>query len=388
MEQLLSIAHINDARLKSFLNRVPEEERLKLSKPCYYPNLGQFDLDLIHASGLTRQDIEDFGERTWKGRPEEKLKIVSDPFTLFLVWLMRYCLNQNDVSSFKSTLIYHMIRQYRSLYKNKYFKTICNPDVFNFALGRLSKSHLFSRKGYIPGAISYLSNELARKYEQGIRNRDLDAISKFITESRSRLNQSFHTFANSYYKIIETPGQPGIPSTEEIDDQVNPPIPDRREELSRYVASQICGKGYVDQKAIDEAKKITKISDSMATALVHELSNGTTPFEYSEDVRLILELFSNGLSSTEICQFSSFIKHLNRLIRVKKTTKPVYFKKEVVDLTTALVKNSGRKQEFLSLTPQTRSRICQFLAYYITTVLRNTVLQLGRAPTHLNDLES
>jgi hypothetical protein len=380
MNQLLSTAHIDDARLKSILSRI-QGELLKLSKNGYCPNLEKSKLDLIRASGLTKQDIDDFSERIWKGRPEERRRYPPDQFTLFLVWLMWYCLNQNDVPGFRSALIYHMVRQYRTLFRFKYFKEFCNPDRFSSALDALGKSHLFSRKGSIPNAISYLSNALAKKYEQGIKDRDLNAISKFITESRSRLNQSLKTLANFYY-------EQRIASDEERDDHAGSFSLNTPDQLVSDITYQICGKGYIDQEAISEAKKITKISDSMATALVHELSNGTTPFEYSEDVRLILELFSNGLSSTEICQFRTFIKHLNRLIRVKKTTKPVYFKKEVVDLTTALVKNSGRKQEFLSLTPQTRSRICQFLAYYITTVLRNTVLQLGRAPTLLNGQES
>lgn len=381
MQQLLSTAHIDDARLKSFLSRIPLEELLRLSKPCYYPNLGKFDLELIHASGLTRQDIDDFAERTWKGRPEENYKIVSDPFTLFLVWLMWYCINQNDVPSFKSTLTYHMIRQYRNIYKSKFFKTVCNPDVFIFALGRLSKSHLFSKKRTIPNAISYLSNVLAQKYEQGIKVRDLDAISKFITESRSRLNQSFRTFANSYYNIIKTPGQPGIPSDEEQDDQVivfSPNTPDR---LAFEVTNLICVKGYRDPQAIDEAKKITKISLSMATALVDELSNGTTSTRYFDHLQYILTLL---LTNPALTRTPSGIDDIvTRLMSIKRTTEPVYFKKEIQDLTSVLVENSGRKEEFQSLTNQTRFRISQFLAHYIAMVLKN-VGESGPIPTHSN----
>ena len=72
MEQLLSIAHINDTELKSILSRIQGEELLRLSEPCYYPNLIKFNLQLMHATGLTKQDIDDFVERTWRGRPKRK----------------------------------------------------------------------------------------------------------------------------------------------------------------------------------------------------------------------------------------------------------------------------------------------------------------------------
>lgn len=366
MQQLLSIAHIDDAELKSILIRIRGGELLRLSEPCYYPNVVEFYLQLIHATGLTKRDIDDFVERTWRGRPKDKLKYFRG--ASFLVWLMWYCLTQNDVPGFKSVLIYHMIKQYRKLYKI-YFRTICNPNVFILALDGISKSHLFSGKGAIPGGISYLSNELAQKYEQGIKNWDLDEISKCITESRSRLNQSFHSFANLYYAILKNPGESRIPSTE-----VNSPIPTLREELLQYVASQICTGGYKDQQAIDDAKKITKISDTMATALVDELSNGTTSIDYLDRLQyLITTLLASPLLTPTPNGIDDIV---TRLMSIKRTTDPVFFKKEVQDLASVLVENSGHKQEFRSLTPQTQFRIFKFLAYYIGRVLRNILLQL------------
>ncbi len=365
MQQLLSIAHINDTELKSILSRIQGEELLRLSEPCYYPKLGELDPQLIDATGLTKQNIDDFAERTWKGRPGEKFNIFRD--ASFLVWLMWYFLNQDDIPIFNSALICHMIRQYQKLYK-KYFRTGCDSNAFISALDRLSKSHLFFREGSIPSAISKLSNDLARKYEQGIKNWNLDAIAKFIGESRSRLNQSFRSFANLYYKIINAPGY-GIPSNEALDDQVNPYTLNRRDQFIYNVVSRICMEGDKDQQTIDEAKRITKISDSMATALVDELSNGTNPSLYSVSLQNILNLL--------LTQPQSRIEDITiQLMSIKRTTKPVYFKKEIQGLTSSLVKNSGRKQEFDSLTPQTQFRIAKYLAVYIAMVLRNTLSEM------------
>ena len=379
MEQLLSNAHIDDARLKSILSRIQGEQLLRLSEYGYRPNLREFDLDLLHASGLTRQDIDAFAERTWKGRREEKFKTVSDPFRLFLIWLMWYCLTQNDVPSFKSVLIYHLIRQYWKLFKNIYFKNFCDPNVSTLALDRLSKSHLFSREESIPNAISYLSNELAREYQEGIKNRNLDEIAKFITDSRSRLNQSLKSFARSYYKINSILGQQGIASDEERDDHVSPFSLNTPDQLAYEVSNLICVKGYKDQQAIDEAKKITKISHSMATALVDELSNGTTSVRYFDHVHYILTLLTTLFLTPP---FSDITDIVTGLMSVKSTKKPIYFKKEIEDLTSALVENSGRKEKFASLTDQTQFFISKFVAYYVARVLKKTLLQLKQDSTH------
>jgi len=112
----------------------------------------------------------------------------------------------------------------------------------------------------------------------------------------------------------------------------------------------------------------------MATALVDELSNGTTSTRYFDHLQYILTLL---LTNPALTQTPSGIDDIaTRLMRIKRTTKPAYFKKEIQDLTSVLVKNIGRQEEFQSLTPQTRFRISKFLAYYIARVLRNIFLQL------------
>lgn len=111
----------------------------------------------------------------------------------------------------------------------------------------------------------------------------------------------------------------------------------------------------------------------MATALVHELSNGTTSTRYFDHLQYILTLL---LTNPALTRTPSGIDDIaTRLMSIKRTTKPVHFKKEIQDLTSVLVKNIGRQEEFLSLTSQTRFRIYKFLAYYIERVLRNTLLE-------------
>jgi hypothetical protein len=144
MKQLLLIARINDAQIKSILRNLEVNELFNLSEPCYLPRHRQYYLDLLHACGLNEKNIQDLVDRTWQDRKERNWRTVSDPTILFFVWLMRYFLNQGDLQIFKSILISYMVRQYSNL-RRKYL-TYCDPDVFQYTLGNLTKNHLSSGK--------------------------------------------------------------------------------------------------------------------------------------------------------------------------------------------------------------------------------------------------
>lgn len=358
-EQLLLNADIDIVRLKSIFNRI-EQEGIKLSEPCYFPETREYCLELREACGLNQQNIDDFIERTWGGRKEKKWQATSDEITLFFIWLMWCGLRQNDLAIFRSALISHMIRQYGNLLR-KYF-IFCDPDVFMDTLDNLTKTHLFCREGTILGALYYLNGEVENKFIEGIGAWDLDKISAFITESRGRLNQSLKGFAKSYYKNKKKREQ-------QNEQEVGASPLDRVEQLTSEVTKWICIEGHIDQQALDYARKISGIRMSTATALVNELSK----VHYSGDVRLILELFLKDLPSIgRICEQTGFlIKYTGALMRVKRTIKPVYFKQKVQELLLKIVKQIQYEKTFNSLTNQTRFLHSKFLAYYLTMVSKN-----------------
>ena len=367
---LLSTANIDNTKLRSILTRIKREELIKLSEACYVPGYTVYYAQLLEACGLSEQAIEDFAHLTWSGRREGKWRKFSDHITLFFIWLMWYCLNQDDQATSNSAVICHMIRQYGNLFK-KYLK-FCNPDVFNDTLDRLTKTHLFYREKTIPQAISYLSNELEKKFVDGIRVWDLDKISAFITESRHRLNQSMKSFARSYYKNEKRSKAYEGPYEAEGREEASVFGLDKMDLLASHVSKLICVKGQIDEKALNAAKTDTEISMSMATLIVNELSNKTTSDRYYEDVKLILELFLKGLPSIKRLNEAGYLeKYLTHLMSVKRTTKPIYFKKQVQELLITIIRNTGCENKFTRLTNQTQFLISKFLAYYITMVLRN-----------------
>ena len=71
----------------------------------------------------------------------------------------------------------------------------CNEDVFKYALENLAKTHLFSREKTIPGSLYYLSTEMDKRYGRFIKSGDVEGVTKFITECRTRISQSIKSFA-------------------------------------------------------------------------------------------------------------------------------------------------------------------------------------------------
>lgn len=369
MRQLLSIAKINDAKLKTILDKIAREEIINLATPCYFPSSPKYYPELLQACGLKNTDVEDFVKRTWSGNPEASRRAATERITLFSIWLMCYLLNKQDTNTFKSALIYHLIRQYGMLGRHYFSPSPCNPDAFMYALETISKTHLFNKKGNIPGAIVHLSNELEKRFAAGLKNWNLKNISRFITESNRRLNQSLKSFAKAYYKY-EKGGNPLGISPQQDGEEVIPFPLDRLDLLTSGIAKLICQNGQIDQKALNDAKKITEIKMSMATQLVNELSNSARSAGYFDDVKFILEIFLKAVSVKRVSG-PRYIAFVGDLMRIKRTTRPVYFKKQVSELLCKLIKSIGLEGNFKKYTQQTQLFITGFLAFYIIMVLRN-----------------
>jgi hypothetical protein len=234
---------------------------------------------------------------------------------------------------------------------------------------------LFVREKNIPAAIDYLSKELERRYADKIKKWDLDGIKDFIIEGRNRLEQSLKSFAKSYYQNEEKGSEFPIKDVEEeVKLEALEPVNLLISDVTRHIFLH----GYIDQAAVEKFSKFTKVSKPMATGLIETLSNKDAAKDYLEDVKLILELFiRNSGSKNEICG-DEYSENITKLMAVKKTSKPVYFKNQVTELLSKIVKNTGFESEFKSLTKQTQFRFSKFLAYYITSVMKNLMSPKGK----------
>ena len=285
MEELYQKAKIDFRKIKQIIFKVSSEELSSLVEPCHYPEVKKHYYELLYACDLTDSDLKAFTKDFWHGRPESQWLLQSDPLAMFYIFIMFVCMKEKDIPSYTSTMIFYLIRTYTNLM----FKQIkyCNTSVFKLALERISKSHLFAREKSIPGALYHLSKEMQKRYTSGIESVDKDQISKFITETRHRISQSVKTFAQVYYKLgeenlsIKDPYVGG----EENEQQYQQQEPQTR--LADGIVKDITVYKHIDEKAVNDAKKISKINITLAKLLATEL----TDLKYADNIKNILLLF-------------------------------------------------------------------------------------------------
>ena len=365
MDILLQKATIDHKKLKSYLFDIVGNDLNNLSEPCYQPKIKIHYYQLLHLCGITDQDIKDFVERFYEGSPagEKKWLLEQNPYTNLLIVLMHYFLINNDQVSYSTTVIYYIITVYTNLMA--IHLRYCNPDIFRYTLEHLNKTHLFTREKTISGAIFHMAREMQRRHTETFLNmQDPMEVSAFIRECRTRMSQSVQSFRELYYRVKEE--GVGFKNQGEEEDEFKP-ITDRSAELIDKVVKKITMYKEIDRKALDDARQITKIKESLATMIVHEMSD----LKYSNNIKMILELFTKDLKDVNSICSKEFYQYVKSLMSVKKTKQSVFFKQQVTELLVKIIEALNYMPKFKSLSPQTQFFIASFIAFYITIVFRN-----------------
>jgi len=369
MEQLLSKANINQAKLRSEMLRASATSLSDLSKSCYKPPTKTYYYQFLALTELTDKDIKDYTKRQWSGRKEATYHMQMDPLTNFYIFLMQYFLQRRDMVGYKAAMLFFMIRYHRALL-DKHFK-YCDDDTWNYALETLTKTHLYSREKTISNTIYYLTNEMIKRYTDGIKTNNKEEISVFIQMSRSRLSQSLKSFAEAYYraskegKKIQTTTSPN----EDDENAFQFESMSKTERLIEEITRKITVYKYVDNVAKEEAKTITKVNIMIADTLVNSIND----VKYTENIRLILKLFIKDLTDVkQICGRDYFL-FVRNLMAIKRTSAQIYFKQQIYVLLEKVLEQENLKDNYGNFTSQTKFLINLFLSYYITMILRKTL---------------
>ena len=368
MEQLLKKVKINDARLKSHIARIVAKNLSALSEPCYYPEVKKHFYELLKITGLTEKDVKEFAKRRWKGRKEAKFGTQSNAIANFYVFLLQYFLKKRDKTTYKYLMIFFIIRHYANL-MHKTFK-YCNEEAFRYALEVLTKTHLFSREKTISNALFYIAGEMVKRWSRGLRTNDLDAISRFMQDSRTRVSQSMKSFAQTYYKAAEEGS--GLRRGEEPSEEENVyqiKAADKGNKLADEITKKITVYRFSDHKAQEASRTLAKINSSLATQIVSKLNNT----KYSDNLRIIFRLFMKDLKDTSSLCGKKYETYVRQLMSIKRTKMKIYFKQQVNILLLNLLDEIDYKSKYEKLTSQTQFLINLYLAYYLTMVLKNTV---------------
>jgi len=367
MKNLLEKSTIDYPKVKRLVHKFTANELTNLSEPCYYPEVKKYYFEFLHACGVTDKIVRESVYSFYKGTPAAKWQLQSDPQSHLYIFLMNYFLTKRDHVSFASMMTFFCIRYYGNLIRRQI--KYCNPDVFKYTLEHLAKTHLFSREKSISNAVFYISKEMQRKFAKEIIDLEPMIISKFIQESRHRLSQSVRSFGETYYKAsregsgLKTPLEP-----EEGDDYQYQTL----EKTSRAVdavVKKITVYKIQDRKAMDEAKKLTKVSTSLTTIIVNQLVD----IKYSDNIKIILELFIKDVKSVDSICGDAYYDRVKSLMGIKRTTSKVFFKQQVEVLLQKVLTDVNYIDQYDKLTNQTQFLIKSFFGYYLTLVMRNTV---------------
>jgi len=369
MRTLLEKSKINKQKLKRALNKVTATNLSKLSEPCFYPRLFPHYFEFLRLCGLTEKDVKEFTKRRWMGRKESKFKIESEPKANFYNFLMYYFLLEKDQVAYRTTMLFYVIRIYTNLL-NVYFRHYCNDAVFKYALENLARTHLFVKNKTIPNALYYLSQEMVRRWTKDLEEENLDRVSKFMRECRHRIGQSLRSLARAYYKASKE-GVGLKTQIEPSEDEENAYQYQTVEKSIRTVdevTRKVTVYKYVDKKAQKEAKEVTKVSLELASLVSVNLTN----VKYTDDIRIALRLFVEGLKDTDMICGKSYFVYVRKLMAVKRTTK-AHFKQRINTLLLKVLGDISYIKRFNMLTSQTKLLVNLFLAYYITMMVRNTI---------------
>lgn len=367
MENLLKIAKPDLPKLARIVRHISGSHLTSLSEPCFYPEHKVYYFEILNACNLTNDDIKNWLKGYWKGMPQAKWKLQNDPGIMLTIFLMYLFLKEKDILSYDCTMIYFVIRFYSNAMHH--FIPYCNIDVFRYTLDHLTKTHLFVREGTISGALRHLAKEMTNKYTQVFKTDDKLRISKFIQECRGRVSQSCESFRDMYYINAEEGKKYSTPWETPEGEEVITPTVENVERIADEIARRITVYGEINVKNLGEAQKLTKISGAFASDIAKQVS---IP-EHKEDVKLIIELFLRELRTVrQICGKEFFIL-VTSLLSVKRTTKQIYFKKQVSDLLLKVLRQSRQEKKFLELTRQTQFGAITFLALYIMLFARQTL---------------
>jgi len=358
--------NIDERKLKSYLIDITSNDLTNLSEPCYIPKVKVHYSQLLYLCGINDNDVKEYVERFYKGSMagEGKWLLEQNPYSNLLIVLMNYFLLEKDQVGYNTTVIYYTITQYTNLMS--IHLRYCNPDIFRYTLEHLNKTHLFIREKSISGALFHIAREMQRRHTLTFEGMDDPMlVSKFIRECRKRISQSVQSFRELYYETKEK-GLSFKSPDEESDYQKTV---DRSGELIDRVVKKITMYKEVDIKAINDAKKISKIKQSLATMIVNELSN----MKYNDDVKLSLELFIKDLKDVGSICSKEFYNYVRTLMSVKKTIQKVFFKQQIFSLLEKILGSLNYLENYKKLSPQTQFFVATFLALYITIVFRNFV---------------
>lgn len=370
MEELLNKITPNLLQLKRFIVGKAAQELSSLSQPCYFPKTKKFYYEILNILKITDKDVKEYIKRILKGTGAEGRLLAKEPASNLLVFVMHLFLKNGDNAAYSATMVYFLIVHYSRL-MHKSLPNYCDEDTFKYTLDTLTKTHLFAREKTISNTLFYLSQAIQKRFTEDIKKWNLEKVILFMAETRTRISQSVKSFAQNYYRNKEEGGAIKT-QNEETDDEANAyqyKVLQKGQKVVEEVARKITTYKVVDRKALDDAKNVSKVKTSIAILIANEVTNE----KYFNNIKILLQLYVKGLTNVKMICGDEYYTHVKKLMELKRTSAQLYFKGQVNVLLIEILKSLKLTNTYKSYTSQTQFIINSFLAFYITSFLRNNL---------------
>lgn len=351
------IATFDHKKMHRFILRKVGQELSKLSEVCYYPKIADIFKDLLHMTGAKEQDLKKYAKKHF---PPPLSHVVRDPYTTLLILICRDFAERGDDAAALSVINLLSLRYYSNL-MHKFIK-YCNPDYFRTATERLSHNHLYVKKRTVGQSIMYLSEQVYKKRKDGLVEGDSNDIYRLIIDLRNRHNQSIKAFAKHYYNVSEEKDATRL-TKEDMPEKDT--FKKKVERAAENISNDVTVYRSVDYDAAREAQSISHFNKSLSMKYAKALSST----KYSDELELLIKLYLSNVppNSTKY----KYLEYTKKLMALKRTKKPIYFKKVLISLHTKITEEIGYADKYERLSVQSKAISRKFLAYYITIVIYN-----------------
>ena len=334
---------------------------------CYYPKISEIYKDLLYMTNSKEKELLKYSKDKYKGI---QFKLLHDPFTTLLILITQDFLQNKDLAGAEATFHLFALRYYTNLL-HRYTTPkgsrshICQPDVFQSALDRLSRNHMFSKQKTIPNSIMYYSRTVFKLHLKDLMNDDAAGLHKMIFAMRTRINQSMRSFFNKYYDINEEKQQ--TKSKEDVEyDQAHET---KLRNFINKITNDMCVYGKIDGDAIDVASKLVKFNKKLSQEYIKDLSRP----EFSEQIETALYLLLKDMNNISVIKSTKFLDHIQKLMSIKVTKQQIYFKKVITDIHNKIISRLKLEKWYNNLSIQSKAISRNFIAYYISFFIRNYV---------------
>ena len=372
INDLLNIFNVHKKELDAFISNQVKHVALEIDQACNYPNIAvpieNFYKKLRIDKYMIKEIIDLFILEVKKTKQIKNVLLASDDKTHFLILCMMFYIQKQDLSTALRCNLLLLAKHYGNLMK-KYLK-VCDPNNFYKTLDHLSKTHLFVKynKSILQGLL-HLNRELYKKYKNYIKVYNPEKIFLFIYEGRHRVNQSCKSFTNKYIELIKSGTSKSVDDQSDyIRDSIKE---DEKLKIIYKATTNLITYKTIYKQAIDITNLTTKLNKSIIQDIANELKNC--------DYELIKEMYVYLLKDIPNISFlqdkNVLIKYTKKLMSVKVTKQPIYYKKIVLEIKDyILTTNIDLNKFYTKTTNMTRYNFNLSIAIYLTMHLHFTLI--------------